>query len=203
MGIFTFSNNHKEQELQNELDSINIQLTQSRTEIINLRAKLKEESQDKAQIQEELEKQNDILDKLIEQREEVKFELEKLQQENITLLGKLEKLFKKISKKDEKIKYEQELKSKYKFYFEHGAVDFTKAIALFNDLTNNNLSETKVRTYLVQNNIIYKAGRYYAPTPYAEDFNYVVVYGEHGDTAPKYTFEFIKYLKQMVDEKQI
>lgn len=203
MGIFTFSNNHKEQELQNELDSINIQLTQSRTEIINLKAKLKEESQDKAQIQEELEKQNDILDKLIEQREEVRFELEKLQQENITLLGKLEKLFKKISKKDEKIKYEQELKSKYKFYFEHGAVDFTKAIALFNDLTNNNLSETKVRTYLVQNNIIYKAGRYYAPTPYAEDFNYVVVYGEHGDTAPKYTFEFIKYLKQMVDEKQI
>ena len=65
------------------------------------------------------------------------------------------------------------------------------------------LNETRVRTYLVQNNIIYKAGRYYAPTPYAEDFNLVVVHGEYGTTPPKYTFQFLRYLKTQVDAKNL
>ena len=101
------------------------------------------------------------------------------------------------------IKDEQRKKNKYKFYYENGACDFTKAISLFNDLTGCGLNETRVRTYLVQNNIIYKAGRYYAPTPYAEDFNLVVVHGEYGTTPPKYTFEFLRYLKQQVDAKNL
>ncbi len=206
MGIFNFSNNVKEQELQNELDSINVQLTQREIEIKNLRSqlnKLEEEATEKIVLEQELERQNNILDKLIEQREEKEYELENLVQENSGLLAKIEKLLQKISKKNECIKKEQEIKSKYRFYFEHGAMDFSKAITLFNALSGSELNETRVRTYLVQNNIIYKAGRYYAPTPYAEDFNYVVVYGEYGTTPPKYTIEFLMYLKDLVNAKAI
>ena len=206
MGIFSFSNNTKEQELQNELDSINVQLTQREIEIKKLKSqleKLEEEAAEKIVLEQELEKQNNILDKLINQREEKEYELENLVQENTGLLAKIEKLLQKISKKNESIKKEQEIKSKYRFYFEHGAMDFSKAINLFNSLAGTDLSEMKVRTYLVQNNIIYKAGRYYAPTPYAEDFNYVVVYGEYGTTPPKYTIEFLMYLKDLVNAKAI
>lgn len=206
MGIFSFSNNTKEQELQNELDSINVQLTQREIEIKKLKSqleKLEEEAAEKIVLEQELEKQNNILDKLINQREEKEYELENLVQENTGLLAKIEKLLQKISKKNESIKKEQEIKSKYRFYFEHGAMDFSKAINLFNSLAGTDLSEMKVRTYLVQNNIIYKAGRYYAPTPYAEDFNYVVVYGEYGTTPPKYTIEFLMYLKNLVNAKAI
>ena len=206
MGIFSFSNNTKEQELQNELDSINVQLTQREIEIKKLKSqleKLEEEAAEKIVLEQELEKQNNILDKLINQREEKEYELENLVQENTGLLAKIEKLLQKISKKNESIKKEQEIKSKYRFYFEHGAMDFSKAINLFNSLAGTDLSEMKVRTYLVQNNIIYKAGRYYAPTPYAEDFNYVVVYGEYGTTPPKYTIEFLIYLKDLVNAKAI
>ena len=127
------------------------------------------------------------------------YELEQLKEEKTFLEKLIETLKQKLSKKDESIKEEQRKKNKYKFYYENGACDLTKALKLFNDLTGHSINETKLRTYLVQNNIIYKAGRYYAPTPYAEDFNYVVVHGEYGVTPPKYTFEFLRYLKQQVD----
>ena len=210
MGIFSFDKANREQELQNELDSINILMTQKEVELKKIRVELEN-------YQKEQNKQSNIMDHLLEQRNtlekdinnlnhkiiELKQEKDNLKNENTGLLAKIEKLLERISKKDESIKEEQRKKGKYRFYFEHGAMDFSKAIALFNSLTDSNLSETKVRTYLVQNNIIYKAGRYYAPTPYAEDFNYVVVYGEYGTTAPKYTFEFLIYLKQKVNEGEL
>ena len=210
MGIFTFDRANKEQALQNELDSVTVQLTQNQIRIKELERLLKE--------QEESEEQNELaMKRLVIEHDELSrenaqleiekntlyYELEQVKEEKTFFEKLVESLKAKLSKKDESIKEEQRKKSKYKFYFEHGAVDFTKAIALFNDLTGHNLNETKVRTYLVKNNIIYKAGRYFAPTPYAEDFNYVVVYGEHGTTAPKYTFEFLRYLKQKVDEGEL
>ena len=211
MGILSKFSNNREQELQNELDSINILLVQKEMEL----KKAKDELNEKL-IEED--RQFGIIEHLIEEKDELNKEINELQhrifeikqeqyEEKNNLLSKLsdlkDKLLKKderIKKKDETLKDEQRKKSKYKYYFEHGAVDFSKAIALFNNLTDNNLSETRVRTFLVERDIIYKAGRNYAPTQYAEDNNYAIVYGEHGSVPPKYTFEFLQYLKQMVNE---
>lgn len=164
---------------------------------------LKTEREEKETIKQELNEVQVELNKLQEEKNEIQVELNKLQEEKKALQKlldelrvKLEEFKEKLKKKDGKIKEEQEKKSKYYYYYKNGAMDFTEAIALFNDLTDLNMNETKIRTFLVENNIIYKAGRYYAPTPYSEDFNYVVVYGDYGTTPPKYTNDFLRYLKE-------
>lgn len=199
MGILDKFTNNKEQTLQIELDSVNILLTQKEQEVKKLKSQLeqlKDESQEKTELTIRLETEIEHLNKLVNEKQQIEIELNSLKKEKIGLLARIENLLNKIKK-------EKEIKNKYRYYFEHGAMDFSKAIAFFNNMTNNNLSEAKVRKFLVQNNILYKAGRYYAPTPYAKDLNYVVVYGENGMTAPKYTIEFLLYLKQIVDDKQL
>ena len=199
MGILNKFTNNKEQTLQIELDSVNILLTQKEQEVKKLKSELeqlKDESQEKTESTIRLETEIERLNKLLNEKQQIEIELNSLKKEKIGLLARIENLLNKIRK-------EKEIKDKYRYYFEHGAMDFSKAIAFFNEMTNNNLSEAKVRKFLVQNNILYKAGRYYAPTPYAKDLNYVVVYGEQGMTAPKYTIEFLLYLKQIVDNKQL
>ncbi len=206
MGILNRLTNNKEQALQNELDSVNILLTQKELEVKKLKSQikqLKDKSQEKIELTMQLEDEIEHLNELVNEKQKIEVELKTLKEEKNVLLMKIENLLNRIKKKDDSIKKEQEIKNKYRYYFEHGAMDFSKAIAFFNKMTDNNLSETKVRTFLIQNNIIYKAGRYYAPTPYAKDFNYIVVYGENGATAPKYTIEFLLYLKQMVDDEQL
>lgn len=199
MGILDKFTNNKEQTLQIELDSVNILLTQKEQEVKKLKSQLeqlKDESQEKTELTIRLETEIEHLNKLVNEKQQIEIELNSLKKEKIGLLARIENLLNKIKK-------EKEIKDKYRYYFEHGAMDFSKAIAFFNNMTNNNLSEAKVRKFLVQNNILYKAGRYYAPTPYAKDLNYVVVYGENGMTAPKYTIEFLLYLKQIVDDEQL
>ena len=199
MGILDKFTNNKEQTLQIELDSVNILLTQKEQEVKKLKSQLeqlKDESQEKTELTIRLETEIEHLNKLVNEKQQIEIELNSLKKEKIGLLARIENLLNKIKK-------EKEIKDKYRYYFEHGAMDFSKAIAFFNNMTNNNLSEAKVRKFLVQNNILYKAGRYYAPTPYAKDLNYIVVYGENGMTAPKYTIEFLLYLKQIVDDKQL
>jgi hypothetical protein len=211
MGIFTFEKSNREQELQNEIDSKDILIAQNQMQIKKLETQLKEKEEEQLKDENAIKRLAVERDELARTNAELEiektslyYELEEIKEEKEKEKNFFEKLIEtlkeKLSKKDANLKDEQRKKGKYKFYFEHGAVDFSKAIVLFNALTGANLSETKVRTYLVQNNIIYKAGRYYAPTPYAEDFNYVVVYGEYGTTPPKYTHEFLIYLKQKVDE---
>ena len=217
MGIFAFEKRNREEELQNEIDSKEVLIAQNQMKIKELEQLLSEQQKENQQESEAMKRLVIERDEL--SRENAQLEIEKttlyyqLQEELEnksalekvieTLKQELEKFKQKLSKKDESIKDEQRKKNKYKFYYENGAVDFTKAVSIFNDLTGYQLNETKVRTYLVQNNIIYKAGRYYAPTPYAEDFNLVVVHGEYGATPPKYTFEFLRYLKQQVDAKNL
>lgn len=199
MGILDKFTNNKEQTLQIELDSVNILLTQKEQEVKKLKSQLeqlKDESQEKTELTIRLETEIEHLDKLVNEKQQIEIELNSLKKEKIGLLARIENLLNKIKK-------EKEIKNKYRYYFEHGAMDFSKAIAFFNNMTNSNLSEAKVRKFLVQNNILYKAGRYYAPTPYAKDLNYIVVYGENGMTAPKYTIEFLLYLKQIVDDEQL
>lgn len=199
MGILDKFTNNKEQTLQIELDSVNILLTQKEQEVKKLKSQLeqlKDESQEKTELTIRLETEIEHLNKLVNEKQQIEIELNSLKKEKIGLLARIENLLNKIKK-------EKEIKNKYRYYFEHGAMDFSKAIAFFNNMTNNNLSEAKVRKFLVQNNILYKAGRYYAPTPYAKDLNYIVVYGENGMTAPKYTIEFLLYLKQIVDDEQL
>ena len=199
MGILDKFTNNKEQTLQIELDSVNILLTQKEQEVKKLKSQLeqlKDESQEKTELTIRLETEIEHLNKLVNEKQQIEIELNSLKKEKIGLLARIENLLNKIKK-------EKEIKDKYRYYFEHGAMDFSKAIAFFNNMTNNNLSEAKVRKFLVQNNILYKAGRYYAPTPYAKDLNYIVVYGENGMTAPKYTIEFLLYLKQIVDDEQL
>ena len=212
MGIFVFDKASKERELQSEIAMKDIQIEQLQKSAKDLKrslnaAKKIEEAND--EIIESL--QTDILryqteysmvsEELIQAKQELtelKEELAKLQEEKTALQKAYEALLEKLSNKDEKIKEEQRIKAKYRFYFENGAMDFSKAIKFFNAVTDNNLNETKVRTFLIQNNIIYKAGRNYAPTQYAIDFNYAVVYGEPGETPPKYTHDFLIYLKEQV-----
>lgn len=212
MGIFVFDKINKERELQIEIEAKEIQIEQLQKSASDLKRSLNaarkiEEANDK--IIESL--QVDIKRMEIEQeflsgeltqteneKQALKKELEELQEEKTALQKAYETLLEKLTNKDEKIKEEQRIKAKYKFYFENGAMDFSKAMRFFNAITNNNLNETKVRTFLIENNIIYKAGRYYAPTPYAEDFNYAVVYGEPGETPPKYTHDFLLYLNDQV-----
>lgn len=217
MGIFAFEKRNREEELQNEIDSKEVLIAQNQMKIKELEQLLSEQ-------QKENQQENEAMKRLVIERDELARENAQLEIEKTTLYyqlqeeienksqlekiienlkQELEKFKQRLSKKDESIKNEQRKKNKYKFYYENGAVDFTKAVSIFNDLTGYQLNETKVRTYLVQNNIIYKAGRYYAPTPYAEDFNLVVVHGEYGATPPKYTFEFLRYLKQQVDAKNL
>ena len=199
MGILDKFTNNKEQTLQIELDSVNILLTQKEQEVKKLKSQLeqlKDESQEKTELTIRLETEIEHLNKLVNEKQQIEIELNSLKKEKIGLLARIENLLNKIKK-------EKEIKNKYRYYFEHGAMDFSKAIAFFNNMTNNDLSEAKVRKFLVQNNILYKAGRYYAPTPYAKDLNYIVVYGENGMTAPKYTIEFLLYLKQIVDDEQL
>ena len=202
MGIFTFDKRNREEELQAEIDSKDILITQNQIKIKELETQLEEQEKNEVAIKrlviehDELSRQNAQLEI---DRNTLYYELEQLREEKTIIEKLVDSLKQKLSKKDESIKEEQRKKNKYKFYYENGAFDLTKALKLFNDLTGHNINETKLRTYLVQNNVIYKAGRYYAPTPYAEDFNYVVVHGEYGVTPPKYTFEFLRYLKQQVD----
>lgn len=217
MGIFTFEKRNREEELQNEIDSKDILIIQNQKRIKELEHLLNEQQQEEKKSEEAMKRLVIERDELARQNAQLEIEKTTLyyqlqeELENKSMLEKviealkeeLEKFKQKLSKKDESIKDEQRKKNKYKFYYENGACDFTKAISLFNDLTGYELNETRVRTYLVQNNIIYKAGRYYAPTPYAEDFNLVVVHGEYGTTPPKYTFEFLRYLKTQVDAKNL
>ena len=217
MGIFAFEKRNREEELQNEIDSKEVLIAQNQMKIKELEQLLSEQQKENQQESEAMKRLVIERDELAHENAQLEIEKttlyyqlqEELENKSIfektieTLKQELEKFKQKLSKKDESIKDEQRKKNKYKFYYENGAVDFTKAVSIFNDLTGYQLNETKVRTYLVQNNIIYKAGRYYAPTPYAEDFNLVVVHGEYGTTPPKYTFEFLRYLKQQVDAKNL
>lgn len=210
MGITVFNKGNKERELQAELQIKEIQIEQLEKREKELSKKLKAaqliEQKDAELIEKTLSEHESTLFVLKSEREEkdkIQEELNKLQEEKKAfqklldeLRVKLEEFKEKLKKKDGKIKEEQEKKSKYYYYYKNGAMDFTEAVALFNDLTDLNMNETKIRTFLVENNIIYKAGRYYAPTPYSEDFNYVVVYGDYGTTPPKYTNDFLRYLKE-------
>lgn len=212
MGLFVFDKANKERELRTEIEMKDIQIEQLQNSAKELKrslnaAKKIEEATDEIienlQIDiKRLEAEHELICEEIEQEKQerkiLKENLTKLQEEKTSLQKAMETLTRRLSNKDEKIKEEQRIKAKYKFYFENGAMDFSKAIKFFNAVTDNNLNETKVRTFLIQNNIIYKAGRNYAPTQYAIDFNYAVVYGEPGETPPKYTHDFLIYLKEQV-----
>lgn len=212
MGINVFSKVSKERELQTELQIKEIQIEQLEKREKELSKKLNAaqliEQKDAELIEKILSEHESTLFALKSEREEkdkIQVELNKLQEEKKALQklldelkAKIEEFKEKLKKKDKKIEEEQEKKSKYYYYYKNGAMDFTEAVALFNDLTDLNMNETKIKTFLVENNIIYKAGRYYAPTPYAEDFNYAIVYGDYGTTPPKYTNDFLRYLKEQV-----
>jgi DNA repair exonuclease SbcCD ATPase subunit len=214
MGLFVFDKANKEKELQREIELRDIQIEQLQKAAKELKnslnaAQLIEEKNEEiiVNFQNELTLKSTEIIQLKNEREAFQNELEELQKQKTelqklveTLAEEINKIKEKLKKKDDSLKDEQRIKAKYKFLLDNGAMDFTKAIKFFNKITDYNLNETTVRSFLVQNNIIYKAGRNYAPTQYAKDFNYVVVYGEEGTTPPKYTHDFLIYLKEQVKE---
>ena len=126
MGIFTFDKSNREQELQNEIDSRDIQIVQNQMQIKKLEIQLKEQEEEQLKDENAIKRLAVERDELARTNAELEvektslyYELEEIKEEKEKEKNLFEKIIEslkeKLSKKDANLKDEQRKKGKYKF----------------------------------------------------------------------------------------